>query len=107
MPTTCLDLAMDVETLDDPKQHDRDNHALKTTAMAAVTIKMRRVLDMGLPGHRQRQHQRVKREDVEQRGEPRPGRACMKLTSTSPPASIWAMSKTRLCVGFPAYARLP
>ena len=30
-------------------------------------IEMRRVLDMGLPGDRQRQHEGVQREDIEQR----------------------------------------
>ncbi len=58
-------------------------------------VEMRRVLDEGLPGDRQRQHQRVQREDVEQRRTAGPGRACMKLISTSPPASICAMSKAR------------
>ena len=42
-------------------KHERDRRG---------DVEMRRVLDIGLPGDRQRQHQGVQREDVEQRVEP-------------------------------------
>ena len=45
--------------------------ALKTSAIAGGDVEMRRVLDEGLPGDRGRQHQRMQRENVEQRVEPR------------------------------------
>ena len=56
-------------------------------------VEMRRVLDVGLPGDRSGQHQRVQRKDVEQRVEPVLIKL-RKLTSTSAPASRWAMSKS-------------
>ena len=44
--------------------------ALKPSAISGGDVEMRRVLDEGLPGDRQRQHQRMQREDIEQRVEP-------------------------------------
>ena len=44
--------------------------ALKMSAMRGGDVKMRRILRGGLPADRRRQHQRVQREDVEQRVKP-------------------------------------
>ena len=75
MPTDILDLAMDAEPGDDPVQRDRDDDRLEHERDRRRHIEMRRVLHIRLPGDRQRQHERLQREDVEQRVEPRSDRA--------------------------------
>ena len=57
-----LDLAVDAEPHDDPVQRDRDDDRLEDERDRRGDVEMRRVLDVGLPGDRQRQHQRVQRE---------------------------------------------
>ena len=44
--------------------------ALKTEGDRSGHVKMRRILDVGLPGHRERQHEGMQRVCVEQRIEP-------------------------------------
>ena len=65
-----LDLAVDAEPHDDPVQRDRDDDGLEHQRDRRGDVEVRRILDIGLPGDRQRQHQRMQREDVEQRVEP-------------------------------------
>ena len=65
-----FDLAMDAEADDDPMQRDRDDDRLEHQRDRRGDVEMRRVLDIGLPGHRERQHQGMQREHVEQRVEP-------------------------------------
>ena len=62
-PTTCLDLAVDAE-LHAPSgaAPSGSRCALKTSAISGGDVEMRRVLDLGLPGDRQRQHERLQRE---------------------------------------------
>ena len=68
-PTTVLDLAVDAEPHDDPVQRDRDDDRLEHQRDGRRNVEVRRILNEGLPGDRQRQHQRVQREDVQQRVE--------------------------------------
>ena len=57
-----LDLAVNAELDDDPVQRHRDDDGLEHQRDQRRQIKMRRVLDEGLPGDRSRQDQRVQRE---------------------------------------------
>ena len=70
-----LDLAVDAELLDDAVQRHRDDDGLEDQRDRGGDVEMRRVLDIGLPGHGKRQHQGMQREDVEQRDRAGPGRA--------------------------------
>ena len=61
-----LDLAVDAEPHDDPVQRDRNDDGLEHQRDRRRDVEMRRILDVRLPGDRQREHDRVQREDVEQ-----------------------------------------
>ena len=52
-----LDLAMDAEPHDDPVQRDRDDDGLEHQRDRGGDVEVRRVLHVGLPGDRQREHQ--------------------------------------------------
>ena len=75
MPTTVSIVAVDAEPHDDAVQRHRDDDRLEHERDRRGDVEMRRVLDVGLPGDRQRQHDGVQREDVEQRDTGGPGRA--------------------------------
>ena len=64
-----LDLAVDAEPLDHPVQRHRDDDGLEHQRDGGCDIEMWRVLDVGLPGYRQRQHESVQGKDIEQRVE--------------------------------------
>ena len=51
-----LDLAVDAEPDDHPVQRHRDDDRLEQQRDRRGDVEMRRVLDVGLPGDRQRQH---------------------------------------------------
>ena len=55
---------------DNPVQRDRNDDRFEDQRKRRGDVKMRRVLDIGLPGHREREHDGVQREHVEQRIEP-------------------------------------
>ena len=65
-----LDLAVDAEALDDAVQRDGDDDRLEHQRDGRRDVEMRRVLDVGLPGDRQGQHEGVQGKGVEQRVEP-------------------------------------
>src|SRR5205085_9788700 len=65
-----FDVAVNPELLDDAVQRHRNDDRLEDERDDGGDVEMRRVLDEGLPGDREREYQGVKREDVEQRIKP-------------------------------------
>src|SRR5262249_28652786 len=65
-----LDLAVNAEPDDDPMQGHRNDNRLEYERDRGGDVEMRGALDIGLPGDRQRQHEGVEGEYVEQRVEP-------------------------------------
>ena len=61
-----LDGAVDAQPHDDAVQRDRDHDRLDDQRDRRGDVEVRRVLDVGLPRDRERDHQRMQREDVEQ-----------------------------------------
>ena len=68
-PDHRLDLAMDAEAHDHPVQRHRDNDCLEDERDRGGDEKVRRVLDVGLPGDREGEQKSVQREDVQKRVE--------------------------------------
>ena len=64
-----LYFTMYAETHDDPMQRDRNDDRLEAERDGGGDVKMWRMLDEGLPGHRQCQYGRMERVDIEQRVE--------------------------------------
>ncbi len=59
-----LDVAVDAELGDDPVQRDRDDDRLEGEGDEGGDVEMVRVLHVGLPGDRERQHDRLQGEDM-------------------------------------------
>ena len=70
IPTADLDVAVDPELLDDAMQRHRNDDGLEDEGDCRGHVKVRRVLDEGLPGDGKREDQGVQCKDVEQRIEP-------------------------------------
>ena len=66
-----LDVALDAEPGDDPVHRDRDDQRLEEKRDGGGDVEMRRILHIRLPGDRERQHDRLKREHIEKRVQPR------------------------------------
>ena len=60
-----FDLAMDAEADDDPVQRYRNDDRLEDERDRGGDVKMRRVLDIGLPGHRKSEDDGLQGEHVE------------------------------------------
>src|SRR5260370_16365241 len=61
---------MNSETRDEAMKRNGNDDRLKDERNCRGHVEVRRILDIGLPRHRERQHQRMQREHVEQRIEP-------------------------------------
>ncbi len=69
-PDRGFDVAVNSELLDDAVQRHRNDDRLEHQGDDRSDVEMGRILDEGLPGNRERQHQGMEREYVEQRIEP-------------------------------------
>ena len=65
-----LDLAVNAQALDDTPQGDGNDDCLEDEGDGSRHVEMRGILDVCLPGNRERQGQRVQRIDMEERVEP-------------------------------------
>ena len=61
---------MNPELPDDAMQCERNDHCLEDERDRRCDVKMRGILDVGLPGHGKREYQGMEREHVEQRIKP-------------------------------------
>ena len=70
MPPTVSICAMNAELDDHPMQGHGDQDGLEQERNRRGDVEMRRVLRVGLPGDRRREHERMQGIDIEQRVEP-------------------------------------
>ena len=91
-----FDLAMDAHAEDHAAQRDGNEDGLEDQRDDGGDVEMRRVLDMRLPGDRQRQHEGVQPQHIQQAVR-RILVQHQEADQHQPPASIWAMSKESPC----------